>query len=73
MTHNYILGNFDKLLDVAKGTSFVNDEDFETNKEELEFVTKKLIPRLYNHKKRNPSEDSMKKAVIKFLKEEDNE
>lgn len=71
--HLIILGNFEELLNVAKRTSYVNEEDFESNKEELEFVTKKLIPRLYNLKKKFPSEDAMKKAVIKFLKEEDNE
>ena len=71
--HLIILGNFDKLLSVAKGTRYENDENYETNKDELEFVTKQLIPRLYNLKKKYPSEELMKKAVMKFLREENNE
>lgn len=71
--HLIILGNFDKLLSVSKRTSFINDDDFETNKNELEFVTKVLIPRLYGLRKKYPSDEAMNKAIIKFLKEEENE
>lgn len=71
--HLIILGNFDKLLNVSRKIYYYNDDNFQTNKEEIEFVTKKMIPCLYNLKKKYPSDDSMKNAVIKFLKEEENE
>lgn len=71
--HLIILGNFEKLLSVSKRTSFINDDDFETNRDELEFVTKTLIPQLYSLKKKYPSDDAMNKAIIRFLKEEENE
>ena len=71
--HLVILGNFEKLLNVSRKTSFANEEDFDSNREELEFVTKKLIPHLYNLKKKYPSEEAMEKAVIRFLKEDSNE
>ena len=76
--HLIILGNFDKLVNAAKRELNADKreeiepgDDTNTNKAELEFVTTRLIPDLDSIKKKYPSEELMKSAVIKFLKEED--